>query len=206
VWLSVPTQVSGKATPSRTWITWRHLLQVDLVHDPVARRNHIDVLERLLGPVDEVEAVFVAAVLDGAVLLERGPVEARVFHRQRVIDDQLGGHHGVDLGRVATGIGNGVAQAGQIDQRGLAEDVMAHHAGRVPREIQVLAALDQLPQRGLQGGRVTATHQVFRQHARGVRQRGIGTRGNRIDCGAGIEIVQRGAGQGLAVISVHGWR
>jgi hypothetical protein len=45
------------------------------VHDAVARRDHVDVLERLLGPVDEVEAVFVAAVFDGAVLLERLRIE-----------------------------------------------------------------------------------------------------------------------------------
>ncbi len=49
----------------------RHLLQVDLVHDAVARRDDIDVLERFLGPVDEMEAVFVAAILDGPVAFER---------------------------------------------------------------------------------------------------------------------------------------
>ena len=38
----------------------RHFLQIDLVHDAVAGRDHIDVLERELGPVDEVEAVLVA--------------------------------------------------------------------------------------------------------------------------------------------------
>ncbi len=184
----------------------RHFLQIDLMHDPVARRNHVDVLERLLGPVDEVEPVFIAAVFDGAVLLERGLVEAREFHRQRVIHDQLGRHHRVDLRRVTAGIGDGIAQAGQIDQGGLAENVMAHHARREPREIQVLAALDQLAQRGLQRGRVAAAHQVFGQHARGIRQRGIGTGLDRIDRGTGIEIVQRGAGEVLAVLSIHGWR
>ncbi|MNX72282.1 hypothetical protein D3C86_1036320 [compost metagenome] len=184
----------------------RHFLQVDLVHDAVARRDHVDVLERLLGPVDEVEAVFIATVLDGAVLLERGLVEAGEFHCQRVIDDQLGGYHRVDLGRVATGIGDRIAQPGQVHQRGLAQDVMAHHARREPREVQVLAALDQLPQRGLQGGRVAAAHQVFGQHARGIRQRGIGAGLDRVDRGPGIEIVQRGAGEILAVLSIHGWR
>jgi hypothetical protein len=79
----------------------RHFLQVDLVHDAVARRDHVDVLERLLGPVDEVEAVFVATVFDGAVLLERLRVEATALHRQRVVDDQLHRHHRVDLRRVA---------------------------------------------------------------------------------------------------------
>ncbi len=184
----------------------RHLLQIDLMHDPVARRNHVDVLERLLGPVDEVEPVFIAAVLDGAVLLERCLVEAGIFHCQRVIDDQLGRHHWIDLRRITAGIGDGIAQAGQIHQGGLAENVMADHACREPREIQILATLDQLAQRGLQRGRVAAAHQVFGQHARGVRQRGIGTGLDGIHGGTGIEIVQRGAGEILAVLSIHGWR
>ena len=58
----------------------RHSLQIDLVHDAVARRNDLDVLERFLRPVDEVEAVFVAPVFHGAVLRERVLVEAGVFH------------------------------------------------------------------------------------------------------------------------------
>jgi hypothetical protein len=47
-------------------------------------------------------------------------------------------------GRVAALVGDGVAQAGQVHQRGLAEDVVAHHAGREPREVEVALALDQL--------------------------------------------------------------
>ena len=54
----------------------RHFLQIDLVHDPVARRDHIDIAKRGLGPVDEVEAVFVSAIFDHAVLGECIRVEA----------------------------------------------------------------------------------------------------------------------------------
>ncbi|HEY1227799.1 MAG TPA: aconitase family protein, partial [Ramlibacter sp.] len=39
----------------------RHLLQIDLVHDPVPRGDHVHVVEGLLRPFDEVEAVLVAA-------------------------------------------------------------------------------------------------------------------------------------------------
>src|SRR5690554_6856300 len=77
-----------------------HLLQVDLVHDAVTGGDHVDVLERGLGPFDEVETVLVAAILDGAVLLEGIRLEPGMLDRQRVVDDQLGRHHGVDLGRV----------------------------------------------------------------------------------------------------------
>ncbi len=47
-----------------------HALQIDLVHDAVARWNHLHILERALAPVDEVKAVFVTAVFDGTVLLK----------------------------------------------------------------------------------------------------------------------------------------
>ena len=119
----------------------RHFLQVDLVHDAVARRDHIHVLERLLGPVDEVETVFVATIFDGAVLGERVRIEATAFHGQRVVDDQLRRHHRIDLRRVAALLGDGVAQAGKVDQRGLAENVVAHHAGREPREIEIASCV-----------------------------------------------------------------
>ncbi len=123
-----------------------HLLQVDLVHDPVPGGDHVNVLECGLGPLDEVEAVLVAAVLDGAVLLEGVRVETGGFHGQGVVDDQLGRHHRVDLGRVPALLGDGITQAGQVHQRGLPEDVMADHTRRVPGEIQVALAVDQLLQ------------------------------------------------------------
>ncbi|MNF35247.1 hypothetical protein D3C84_161100 [compost metagenome] len=181
----------------------RHFLQVDLVHDAVARRDHVDVLERLLGPVDEVETVFVATVFDGAVLLERLLVETARLHRQRVVDDQLRRHHRVDLRRVAALQGDRVAQAGEIDQRGLAENVVADHTGRKPREVEVAFAFDQLLEGVGERGRVAATHEVFRQHAGGVRQ-GVVTAGlNRFDRRTGVEIIQRAAGQGFTEFCVH---
>ena len=71
----------------------RHPLQVDLVHDPVAGGITSTLLERELGPVDEVEAVLVATILDRAVLRERVRIEAAALDRQRVVDDQLHRHH-----------------------------------------------------------------------------------------------------------------
>ena len=163
------------------------------MHDAVARRDHVDVLEGLLGPLDEVETVLVAAILDGAVLGEGIRVETTAFHGQRVVDDQLGRHHRVDLSRIAALVGDRVTQPGQIHQRGLPEDVMAHHTRRVPGKIQVAAALDQLLQRGRKRVGITAAHQIFRQHPRGVRQRGVGAGLDGIDRRAGIEEFQRGA-------------
>ena len=114
------------------------------MHDPVPWRDDLDVFKRLLCPFDEVETVFVAAVFDGAVLRKRVGVEACKLHGQRVVHDQLRLYDGVDLGRVATHVGNRIPQTGQVHQRGLAQDVVAHHTRGEPGEVQVAFAFDQL--------------------------------------------------------------
>ena len=80
---------------------------------------------------------------------------------------------------------------------------MADHPRRIPGEIQIAAALDELLQRIGEHGRVAAADEILRKHARGVGQAVIGTRLNRIHRGAYIEVVELGAGQGLAVFGVH---
>ena len=182
----------------------RHSLQIDLVHDAVARRNDLDVLERFLRPVDEVEAVFVAPVFHGAVLRERVLVEAAVFHRERMVDDELRRHHRVYLRRVAAHVRNGITQTGQVHQCGLAEDVVANHTRRKPREVEVALALDELAQRNVQRLRAAATHQVFGVNARGVGQPGPGTSLQRFNSASSIKVIEFGARQRLAVGSIHG--
>ena len=78
VWLSVPTQVSGNATPSRAWITGDIFSRLIWCMMPLPGRDHVDVLERGLGPLDEVEAVFVAPVLDRAVLANASGSNRRI--------------------------------------------------------------------------------------------------------------------------------
>ena len=146
----------------------RHLLQIDLMHDAVAGRDHVDVVERELGPVDEVEAIFVAAIFDGAVLLKGLRVEATALDGQRMIDDQLHRHDRIDLGRITALIGNRVTQPGEIDQRGLAKNVVTHDARRVPREVEVAFDLDDLLQAVGDDGRIRAPQNVLGMHARGV--------------------------------------
>ncbi len=183
----------------------RHFLQVDLVHDPVARGNDIDVLEGRLGPVDEMKAVFVAPVFDGAVLGEGIRIETAALHGKRVVDDQLHRHYGVDLCRVAALVCNGVAQACEIHECGLAEDVMADHTGRKPREIEIPFAIDQLCERGRERGRVAASNEIFGEHARGIGQRVIRTGSNGFHGRAGVEVVQLRAGQRGAIGGIrHG--
>ncbi|MNL15030.1 hypothetical protein D3C87_1359940 [compost metagenome] len=167
----------------------RHALEVNLVQDAVPRRDHVDVFKRLLGPVDEIETVFVAAVFDGPVLGEGVGVETAAFDGQRMVDHQLRGHHRVDQRRVAALGRDGVAQAGQVDQSRLTQDVMTDDARGEPWEIEVAAAFDELAQRGIQCRRVAAAHEVFGQHARGVGQGGVGAWLDRIDGGTRVEVV-----------------
>ena len=181
----------------------RHLLQVDLMHDAVAGRDHVDVLEGVLAPVDEVEAVEVAAILHGAVLLERVLLEAWVFHSQRVIDDQLGRHHRVHFGRITTLVGDGVAQAGQIDQRGLPKDVVADHARREPGEVALALALHQLAQAVLEDGRIAAAHQVLGMDTRRVGQAVPRAFPDRLHRLTGVEVVVTGSRKWLAVGGIH---
>ena len=142
-----------------------HAFEVDLVQDTVTRRNHVDVLERFFGPVDEVETVFVTTIFDGAVLGERVRIGTAALHRQRVVYHQLRRHDRVYQGRVTALKGNGVTQAGEVNQCGLAQDVMTNHTRREPWKIQVALALDELFQGIVQGGGVTTAHQVLSQYA-----------------------------------------
>ena len=105
--------------------------------------------------------------------------------------------------RVTTLQGDGVAQAGEVDQGGLAENVVAYHAGGEPWEVEVAFALDELFERFGERGRVAATHKVFRQHAGGVRQGVVGARRNGLDRRADVEIIQMAAGQRFAEFCVH---
>ena len=168
----------------------RHPLQVDLVHDAVARRDHVDVGKRPLGPLDEVEAVLVAPILDRAVLRERVLVEATVFDRQRVVDDQLHRHDRVHLRRITALLRNRIAQPGKIDERRLSEDVVADDARRKPREIEIPLALDQLAQVRHQHLRLRAAYEVLGVHPRRVRQLVVSAGFDRVDGGARVVEVQ----------------
>jgi hypothetical protein len=65
------------------------VLDVDLVHDPGARRHHLEVVEGRLAPAQELVPLAVAAVLDLHVAGE-GVRGAEDVGDHRMVDDQLG--------------------------------------------------------------------------------------------------------------------
>src|SRR5690606_41704371 len=107
-----------------------------------------------------------------------------------MVDDQLGGHNGVDQGRVPTLGGNGITQAGEVDERGLAQNVVTDHARGKPGEIAVAPAFYQLQKRFAQYGRITASHEVFGVHARCVRQGVVSAGLDFLDSRTGVEVVE----------------
>ena len=180
-----------------------HPLEIDLMQDAVAGRDHVDVTEGTLRPVDEMESILVAAVFDGAVLGERIGIEAAAFDGERMVHDELSRHDGIDRGRVAAACRDCIAQPREIDERGLAEDVVTDDTRGKPRKIDLAFAFDQLHERGVEQRGLAPAHEVLGEHARRVRQRVVGAGHERIDGGARVEVVEFGAGQRFAKGSVH---
>ena len=172
------------------------------MHDAVAGRNHADVFKRGFTPFDEVKTIFVAAIFNRAVFLKRIRFKPCVFDRKRVVNNQLRFHHRVHFGRIAALLCYRIAQASQINQRGLAKNVVTHHARRIPGEIKVAFAFNQLFQGVCQCFGFAAANQVFSQNARGIRQRRVGTGRNCVDRFFGIKITDICAGQQFPVLAV----
>ena len=150
----------------------------------------MDVVEGALGPFDEVEAIVIATILDRTVFRECVFLEAGEFDGERVVDDQLHWHHRIHFGRITTHLRDRIAQTGEIDQRGLSENVVTDDARWEPRKIKVVPSRDQLCEIGVQLRRIGAAHQILGMHARRVRQL-VPCPGREIlHCCAGIEVVQ----------------
>ena len=101
--------------------------------------------------------------------------KAGVFHRQGVVDNQLGRDDWVHLNGIAALIGNGISQTRQIHQRGLAQNVVTDNPRRIPGKIEFTLAIDHLFQAGGQVFRLAVPDQIFSKNAGGVRQLFKGT-------------------------------
>ena len=86
-----------------------------------------------------------------------------------MVDDELRLHDRVYFRGISAFCLNRVSEAGEIDERRLAENIMAHDTRGIPRKIKILFAVDQLFQRVGELGRVALAHQILGEQARGVR-------------------------------------
>ena len=100
------------------------VLEVDLVHDAHARRDHPEIVEGALGELQQLVALGVPVEFKGHVEPERvgGAV---VVHLDRVVDDEITGDDRVDPVRVAAHLGHRVAHGGEV-----------HHAGHASKVLQ----------------------------------------------------------------------
>ena len=105
----------------------RQVFEVDLVADAHARGHGPEPVEGALGPAQQLVALDVALVLNGHVLVV-GRGVAGTLGDHRVVDDQLHGDQGIDLGRVAPEAGQGIAHGGQVDHPGHAGEVLHEDA------------------------------------------------------------------------------
>ena len=87
---SVPTSVSGKAWPFARLDDAREVLEVDLVDDPGAGRDDLEVGERALAPAQERVALAVPLELELDVPAE-GELRRELVHLHGVVDYELGG-------------------------------------------------------------------------------------------------------------------
>ena len=110
----------------------REVLKVNLVHDPGARGHDLEVREGVLGPAEELVALAVPLVLAlhiPAVRLAR----PREVDLDGVVDDEIGGHLGVDALRGSAEPRERVAHRGKVHDGGYAGEVLEDHARRHER-------------------------------------------------------------------------
>ena len=176
---SVPTQVSGYATPSRSHHHAGQVFDVDLVHDAGARRHHLEVVEGALAPAQELVALAVALVLDLDVALERVRGSEQVGDH-RVVDHQVGGRQRIDLVGVPAELADGLPHGGQVDDAGHPGEVLHDHAGRGELDLHARIG-DRVPVRDrldvILGdvGAVLGAQQVLGEHLEAVGEL-LGTR------------------------------
>ena len=108
----------------------RQALQVDLVHDALARRHHPEVIKGLLRPAQQLVALPVALIFPGPVARQglRPPGEV---HLHGVVNHQVSRDLGRDLGRVAPQPGMGRPHGRQIHHQRHAGQVLQQHPPRV---------------------------------------------------------------------------
>ena len=132
VWESVPTSVSGTATPSRIGDDLAEVLEVDLVHDAHARRDDAERAERALRPAQQQVALAVALVL-ALDVVRVGLQRAGLVDLHGVVDHEVARHERVDARRVAARARHRRAHGGEVDDGGHAGEVLEQHARREER-------------------------------------------------------------------------
>ena len=97
--------------------------------DAGSRRHHLEIVERVAAPLEELVALAVALIFELDVLFERLGIAELVDH-DAVVDDQVDRHQRIDLLRVAAELRHRVAHRGEVDHRRNAGEVLHQHPRR----------------------------------------------------------------------------
>jgi hypothetical protein len=103
------------------------VLEVDLVDDADAGRDHVEAVEGGGAPLQEFVALAVATKLDRHVAGE-GVGDAGEVDLHRVVDDEVDGDQRLDDGGVVAHAGDGAAHRGEVDQQRHAGEVLQDDA------------------------------------------------------------------------------
>ena len=146
----------------------RDMLEIDLVADAGARRDHLEIVERLAAPFEELIALAVAVIFELDVLLE-GLGSAELVDHHAVVDDEVHRHQRIDLLRVAAERKHRVAHRRQVDYGRDTGEVLHQHARGTVLDLAVDAPLLQPVGHRLKvfagdGLAVLEAEQILQQH------------------------------------------
>lgn len=140
-------------------------------------RNHAEVLECLLAPLQEAVTLAIALIFKLDVSGKRRR-RAEFVNDNRVVDHEVDGNERIDLFRVATERHHGIAHSGEIDHSRNAGEVLHENAGGTISDFVFGQALIVQPlcngQNMLLGDglAVLETKQVFQKNFHGIGELG----------------------------------
>src|SRR5690606_29658737 len=110
------------------------ILEVDLVAYAGARRNHSEVGEGALPPLQELVTLQVPLVLQLNVTGE-GVRGTKLVHDHRVVDDEIDRDKRVDLARIAAQRVHAITHGRKVHDRRHAREVLHQYAGRAEADL-----------------------------------------------------------------------
>ena len=109
----------------------REVFQIHLMNDPRLRRHDVEVVKRLLSPLEKFVPFPIALKFLLRVIRQRH-VAAEIIHLHRVIDHQIDRHQRIDSSRISTSALHRGPHGGQIDHGRHAGQVLQNH----PRDLK----------------------------------------------------------------------
>ena len=167
---SVPTSVSGNATPSRSSTTRARYSRFTWWQMPVPGGTTLKSVNDSLAPAQERDSARGCARTRARRCGRRRDARGEQVDLHGVVDHELGGDQRVDLRRVAAQVGDRVPHRGEVDDGGHAGEVLQQDARRRERDLVRRLGL-RIPARDrLDVGLVAVAQDVLEQHAQRVRQ------------------------------------